>query len=179
LLPAPTPTVRPPATPTPTEEPPAPASTAAPAPAKAPAAPAPEPAPAPPGTRDVESRVLSLANEARRTAGLAPLRAHDGLTSVARGWSEQLAAAGAPLAHNPDHAAQVPGGWSALGENVAWIDDGGRLSPEEVARRIHQGWMDSPGHRENILRPGYTHLGVGVGHHPEHGWYLTQNFATY
>jgi uncharacterized protein YkwD len=169
-----------------------PAAAPAPQPAPPPPAPAPPPpAPAPPpppppappasssGTRDVESRLLALADEARRAAGLTPLRAHDGLTSVARGWSEQLAATGASLAHNPDYASQVPGGWSAVGENVAWIDDGGTLSPEEVARRMHQGWMDSPGHRENILRPGYTHLGVGVGHHPEHGWYLTQNFATY
>lgn len=165
---------------------PAPPATApAPQPAPPPAAPAPPPppAPAPPapssGARDVESRLLALANEARTASGLGPLRAHDGLTSVARAWSEQLAAAGSALAHNPDYSAQVPGGWRAVGENVAWIDDGGTLSPVEVAHRIHQGWMDSPGHRENILRPGYTHLGVGVGHHPEHGWYLTQNFATY
>lgn len=165
---------------------PAPPATApAPQPAPPPPAPAPPPPPAPAsratssGARDVESRLLALANEARTASGLAPLRAHDGLASVARAWSEQLAAAGSALAHNPDYSAQVPGGWSAVGENVAWIDDGGTLSPVEVADRIHQGWMDSPGHRENLLRPGYTHLGVGVGHHPEHGWYLTQNFATY
>jgi uncharacterized protein YkwD len=160
---------------------PAPAPPSAPAPAPAPAAPAPAPAPAAPAvaTRDVERRLLALADDARRAAGVAPLQAHDGLADVARRWSERLAAEGRSLAHNPDYATQVPGGWSAVGENVAWIDDGGTLSPEEVARRIHQGWMDSAGHRENILRPGYTHLGVGVGHHPAHGWYLTQNFATY
>ncbi len=157
---------------------------APPAPAPAPPRPAPPaPAPAPPApssaTRDVESRLLAMANDARWSAGLAPVQAHDGLAAVARTWSEQLAASGRSLAHNPDYAAQVPGGWSALGENVAWIDDGGTLSPGDVAQRIHQGWMDSAGHRENLLRPGYTHLGVGVGHHPEHGWYLTQNFATY
>ncbi|EYR63133.1 hypothetical protein N866_02780, partial [Actinotalea ferrariae CF5-4] len=141
---------------------------------------APAPAPAPStGARDVEVRLLALANEARRAAGVPPLQGHDGLASVARRWSELLAGEGRRLAHNPDYATQVPGGWSAVGENVAWIDDGGRLSPGEVADRMHQGWMDSSGHRENILRPGYTHLGVGVGHHPEHGWYLTQNFATY
>lgn len=39
--------------------------------------------------------------------------------------------------------------------------------------------MESPGHRENLLNPAYTHLGVGVAYSREHGWYLTQNFAAY
>ena len=39
--------------------------------------------------------------------------------------------------------------------------------------------MDSPGHRENLLNPAYTHIGVGVAHNPAYGYYLTQNFAAY
>lgn len=58
---------------------------------------------------------------------------------------------GLDLAHNPDYTQQIPGGWSAAAENVGWIDDGGQLTPQEVAARIHQGWMESRGHRENLL----------------------------
>jgi uncharacterized protein YkwD len=50
-------------------------------------------------------------------------------------------------------------GW---GENI-W--EGSNLSTadhEALARRIMDSWMSSSGHRQNILSPDYTHLGVGV-----------------
>ena len=147
-------------------------------PPPAPEEPAEVPAPADP-VAAAEEQVLALANEARAAAGLAPLERDPDLGAVARTWSEHLAAQGLDLAHNPDYTQQIPGGWSAAAENVGWIDDGGQLTPQEVAARIHQGWMESQGHRENLLNPAYTHLGVGVAHNPEHGWYLTQNFAAY
>jgi uncharacterized protein YkwD len=48
------------------------------------------------------------------------------------------------------------------GENI-WTGRG--YDPRQVrylAQKIMEGWMKSPGHRANILAPGYTHLGVGV-----------------
>jgi|WetSurMetagenome_2_1015567.scaffolds.fasta_scaffold342899_2 hypothetical protein len=48
------------------------------------------------------------------------------------------------------------------GENI-WTGRG--YDPRQVrylAQKIMDGWMNSPGHRDNILTPGYTHLGVGV-----------------
>lgn len=127
----------------------------------------------------IEERVFARANEARQAEGVGPLERHEGLDAVARAWSLHLADGGRQLAHNPDFSQQMPSGWTAAGENVGWIDEGGRLDPEQVADRVHDGWMDSPGHRENLLRPDYTHLGVGVAHDPDHGYYLTQNFARY
>lgn len=127
----------------------------------------------------IAEQLLALTNQARADAGLSPLAGHPDLDAVAQAWSHELAASGQSLAHNPTYAEQIPGGWSAAGENVAWIDDGGRLTESEVAARIHQGWMDSPGHRANILNPRFTHLGVGAAHNPRHGYYLTQNFARY
>lgn len=129
--------------------------------------------------RSVEDRLFALANEARAAEGLAELERHEGLAEVARRWSQYLAREELDLAHNPGFQDQIPTGWTRSGENVGWIDAGGRLSPEEVATRVHEGWMDSPGHRENILREAFTHLGVGAAHSPERGYYLTQNFATY
>jgi uncharacterized protein YkwD len=136
---------------------------------------------APPGEvdREIEQRVFELANDARQEEGISALERHEGLEEVARRWSQYLARTGEDLAHNPGFSDQVPDGWRAVGENVGWIDDGGRMSPLEVAEQVHEGWMDSPGHRENLLQEDFTHLGVGVAHDPEHGYYLTQNFATY
>jgi hypothetical protein len=131
------------------------------------------------GAATAEQLVLELANQARADHGLDPLEPHEDLAGVARAWSAQLAGEGADLAHNPEVADQVPPGWSGVGENVGWVDEGGRWSPERVAEHTHEGWMGSEGHRENVLRDGWTHLGVGVAHHEDHGWYLTQVFATY
>lgn len=128
---------------------------------------------------EVEDQVFALANEARAAEGLAPLERMADLDVVARGWSATLAAEGRELDHNPDYSRQIPQGWSTAGENVAWMGETRVLPAAEIAGPVHQGWMDSPGHRENLLGAEYTHLGVGVAFSPEHGYYLTQNFATY
>jgi uncharacterized protein YkwD len=146
--------------------------------------PAPEPPAEPPAEvaepdAAAEDQVFALANAARAEAGLAPLERMTEIDVVARAWSTHLATGGLDLAHNPDFSAQIPPGWSSAAENVGWMQDNGQLSADAVAERIHQGWMDSPGHRENLLNPAYTRIGVGVAHSAEHGWYLTQNFATY
>ena len=155
-------------------------------PAPAEPTPTPEPPTAEPPVPDpvqllaeVEDRVFALANEARTAEGLAPLERMAGLDDVARGWSTTLATEGRELGHNPDYSRQIPQGWSVAGENVAWMGETRVVPAAEVAGPVHQGWMDSPGHRENLLGPEYTHLGVGVAFSPEHGYYLTQNFATY
>jgi uncharacterized protein YkwD len=121
---------------------------------------------------------MELLNEARTSQGLAALSRLTELDEVARSWSRHLAYYGLDLAHNPNYADEYPAGWTAAAENVAWIDDNGSLTPEEIAQRMHDGWMDSDGHRANMLG-SYTHVGIGVAHDPIHGWYLTQNFAAY
>lgn len=136
---------------------------------------APEPAPVE-AAAAVEDEVFALANAARADAGLPPFERLTGLDDVARAWSTTLATQGRDLAHNPDFSRQIPDGWSSAGENVGWMSSGGA---DEVAARMHQEWMDSPGHRENLLNPAFTHLGVGAVHSDEHGWYLTQNFGQY
>lgn len=183
--------VRPPIEPIPATSP-APAGAATPeafiavAPPAAPATlpelseePAPSPAPPADAVPTAEDQVVALANVARQEAGLPLLGRSAGLDAVARSWSTRLATDGRDLAHNPDYSAQIPAGWTAAAENVGWIQDGGRMSPEEVAASVHAGWMASPGHAANLLNPAYTHIGVGIAHSPAHGYYLTQNFAAY
>lgn len=94
--------------------------------------------------------IKRLANSARAEAGLDPLTRDSALDKLARKWAYKIAADRA-LSHNPDLAEQVPDGWQGVGENVAM---GYPTGPE-----MHRGWMNSKGHRANILGD-YTHIGI-------------------
>jgi uncharacterized protein YkwD len=102
----------------------------------------------------IEQRIADLVNEARRAAGLAPLTVDADLTAASRRWSEQMAS-GVGLQHDP--GLSVPSGSSRAGENVAY-----RTTDAGVADNLHGQFMDSQGHRENVLNGAYTRLGVGV-----------------
>ena len=69
---------------------------------------------------------------------------------VAADWAVTMAANGS-MAHNPDYASQIPGGWTAAGENVA--------QGHPTGAAMHTGWMGSSGHRANILG-NYTDIGI-------------------
>ncbi len=49
------------------------------------------------------------------------------------------------------------------------------MTMEEIASRIVDGWMDSPGHRQNILETSYDKEGIGVV--ADERVYVTQNFC--
>ena len=58
--------------------------------------------------------------------------------------------------------------YRAAGENIAM----GQTSPEQVMN----GWMNSEGHRKNILSPNFTQIGVGIAKNAEGRLYWTQQF---
>jgi len=62
------------------------------------------------------------------------------------------------------------------GENLARVSPPPSASPVEVARKITDGWMNSEGHRENILRPEFDREGIGVYVSRTGSVYATQNF---
>ncbi len=114
-----------------------------------------------------EGHLLARHNEARSAAGLAPLQADGGLASVARAWSAQMRNAyeaggdrNGALRHNPSLASQLPGGFQRAGENVGYTVLTG-ASETELAGRLHDAYMGSPGHRANILGD-FNRAGVGV-----------------
>jgi uncharacterized protein YkwD len=132
----------------------------------------PKPVLPPPGVRQlakVEDLVFEMTNQARRDRGLGPLSKDDELRNVARAYSNDML-----VRRFFDHT--TPDGVSfderiseryrhrvrIIGENI-WSASG--YSPgtiRQVAKDIVDDWMSSPGHRENILDPRFTHLGVGV-----------------
>ncbi|PLT28708.1 CAP domain-containing protein [Peribacillus deserti] len=165
---------------------PAPAKQAAPAPAKQAApAPAKQAAPAPAKQTTTaptastgqlsayEQKVVELTNAERSKQGLAALKVDAELSKVARIKSQDM--------HDKnyfDHNSPTYGSpfdmmkkfgitYKSAGENIAQ----GQPTPEEVVK----AWMNSSGHRANILNSGYTHIGVGYVA-DKHYW--TQQFIS-
>lgn len=98
-----------------------------------------------------EGDLFSAVNAARASAGLPGYAYAGDLAAAARGQAERMAASG-ELYHNPNLGSEV-GGWSRIGENVAFAGDW---------RAAHDVLMNSPDHRAQILDSGYTQMGVGT-----------------
>lgn len=113
------------------------------------------------GEKAYADEVLRLVNVERANAGVAPLAWDDGAERAAFAHSADMAARGYFSHTSPEGAdagdrlvfAQA-GSFSGWGENIAQ----GQTSPA----RVMSDWMGSTGHRNNILRASFTHLGVGV-----------------
>ncbi|WP_305852920.1 CAP domain-containing protein [Actinotalea soli] len=114
--------------------------------------------------------LLAKVNAERAAVGAGPLRLDGAMNQVAGAWSQAMADAG-EMSHNPSYASQIPAGWTAAAENVAWN------RPADVAG-LHTAWMNSAGHRANILNPAFTDVGIAVVVVDGRAW-GTQVFAAY
>lgn len=117
--------------------------------------------------------VLALVNEQRALAGCSPVRADARLDTLAKAFSDDMAARGFfdhtdPDGRTPWDRAKTAGISNLGGENIAR----GQATPEAVMT----AWMNSPGHRANILNCKFTTLGVGV-HEGSGGPWWTQDFG--
>ncbi|MFF0502826.1 CAP domain-containing protein [Streptomyces fimicarius] len=150
----------------------APAKT--PAPSKTSTAPPPTKKPSPsPTDASARSEVLALVNQERAKVGCSPLSTSAPLTSLAQNFSEDMAARGFfdhtdPDGDTPwDRAAQA--GVQGLGaENIA--------RGQADAQAVMEAWMNSEGHRTNILNCDYKTIGIGV-HEGSGGPWWVQNFG--
>lgn len=112
-----------------------------------------------------ESQFVGKINAERTARGTKALTVKSDLVSVARRHSARMAAKGS-IWHNPNLGDEVDG-WTLLGENVG-------MGPS--VESLHKAFMDSPGHRANILESDYNQVGVGIV--VEDGTiYVTQVFA--
>jgi uncharacterized YkwD family protein len=118
-----------------------------------------------------EQKVVDLTNQERAKNGLAALKVDVTLSKMAREKSRDMSANGyfshtSPTYGSPfDMMKQFGITYRSAGENIAM----GQRTPEEVVN----AWMNSEGHRKNILSPNFTHIGVG---HISQGNYWTQEF---
>ncbi|MBL8793457.1 MAG: hypothetical protein JNM56_06115 [Planctomycetia bacterium] len=134
----------------------------------------------------LQREVIRLVNLERLKLGLTPLVYDPRLNLVAVQHSVVLrnlrVPVGLGISHEvsgdirPSPTARLDANlleYSAYGENVYWS------STPRTAQAIVQGWMNSPGHRANILNPHYTHVGVGIAGNATAGYYTTLVFARY
>ena len=98
-------------------------------------------------------RVLALTNVQRTSRGLRPLAFSRCADGYADRWASALSRAGA-LSHQPLSPILTACSARQVGENVAF----GNVTPQQLVDM----WMASPGHRANLLKPDFTHLGVGA-----------------
>ena len=120
---------------------------------------------------DFESEVIRLVNELRVQNGLGTLAANEALSQVARYKSQDMAvnryfSHESPTYGSPFQMMQTFGiTYRTAGENIAY----GQQTPSAVVT----AWMNSEGHRANILNASYTQIGVGFW---ADGYYWTQMF---
>lgn len=130
----------------------------------------------PDALRRTTADIVTLTNAERTAAGLRPLADDGSLARAAQDHSADMVtrvfyAHTSPEGREPwDRAVAAGAAHRAIGENIAC----GQRSSAEVV----QGWMNSPGHRANILKPDFTHIGTGVAGGGRAGTYWTQVFGT-
>lgn len=130
--------------------------------------------PTPPAVKSDADQIIDITNQERASRGLGALRGNDRLHQAAQAYAEFMAAAD-KLSHSLDgnvwdRIEHVGYAYSTCGENIAW----NYSSPTQVM----QGWMDSAGHRANILNNAFREIGVGIAVNARGEKYHCQVFGT-
>ncbi len=106
---------------------------------------------APAGATSVEDAFTNRLNNERANRGIPRLATRSALVEVAREQARRMARQ-SRLYHNPQLTSDVDN-WRWVGENVGYGPD---------ASTVHRAFMDSPGHKANILDRDYTEVGIGA-----------------
>ena len=126
--------------------------------------------------QSIEQQVVNLVNAERAKAGLKPLKADWELARVARFKSEDMRDNryfdhNSPIYGTPFQMMKSFGiNYRSAGENIA--------AGQTTAESVMKSWMNSPGHKKNILSPSFTHIGVGYAKGGSYGHYWTQQFMS-
>jgi uncharacterized protein YkwD len=125
-----------------------------------------------------EAALLKYINAARAKAGLVQVKAAPGTTDVARRWA-RWQAGHRTMRHNPNFAPQIAAAgspnWTKVSENVGYAS-------ACDARQLFDAYMNSPGHRANILDRKMRFVGLGSVDRQDRAWpcgilYNTMNFS--
>jgi uncharacterized protein YkwD len=110
----------------------------------------------------VRQAIVDLANHVRAENHVSPFSQNSALSEAAQLHSQDMASVdqmahqipGSPLSSLPDRAAYVHYDYQLLGENIAYN--------QADAASVVASWMNSPPHRQNLLNPSFTDVGVGL-----------------
>ncbi|RRJ32207.1 CAP domain-containing protein [Halocatena pleomorpha] len=131
----------------------------------------------------IEARIHDQINTIRSENNLSRLDHNDEIASIGRTYSYDMAERGyfshvSPEGERPDDrlGSLYPRTCRAVGENLAYVGLVGATDADELVERIVTGWMNSKGHRENILTGRWDSQGIGV-YIGDERVYATQNFC--
>ena len=131
--------------------------------------------------REIERQVHVLINRERQRIVRRPLARDIRLERLARDHSVRMAKRGFFAHEDPSRGAlrsRVDSArieWTALAENISYARIP-RATATHLARNAVTGWLRSPGHRENLRNPIFTHTGIGAAFSANGALYLTQIF---
>ena len=117
----------------------------------------------------IERLLVKYVNGSRSRRHIGKLKLRTNARSISRNHSSRMAERGKIWhGHGVSNLVKTR---AYVGENVAMGPI--RKRSKEVARDLHRCWMRSPGHKSNILNPGYKEIGIGVKRGKK-GYYATQ-----
>ncbi|WP_207424112.1 CvpA family protein [Desertivirga brevis] len=123
--------------------------------------------------RDLEARMLVLINAERAKANLRPLKEDREIAVVARAHSADMFARGYFSHYTPEDKTPFDRMRAA---RVRFLTAGENLALAQTLNIAHEGLMNSPGHRANILNRSFGRVGIGVLDGGIYGLMVTQNF---
>ena len=140
------------------------------------------PAAAVPDLAATQARIVELTNELRVKQGRAAVRADATLSATAQAYAAHLARVG-QLTHTADgrrpyqRAAARGYAWCIVRENIAYRFDSAGFTSDALARQLMDGWINSAGHRANLLAPQVRDIGVALARSNSGRYYAVQMFG--
>ena len=122
---------------------------------------------------DLEAQMLQLVNEERVKRGIPPVKFDPDLTPVARAHSTDMFARGYFSHYTPEKKDPFDRMKSA---GVKFLTAGENLALGRTLKICHEGLMNSPGHKANILNPSFGRLGIGIMDGGIYGLMISQEF---
>jgi hypothetical protein len=125
-----------------------------------------------PDLPQTEAAIVEMTNAFRKANALQEVAPNAALAAAARAFAQYLAGTG-KFGHQADgrepHQRTAAQGYRhcLVAENLAWSLDSRGFQTRQLAREIVEGWKGSPGHRENLLLPGVTEIGIAVVRVPD------------
>jgi uncharacterized protein YkwD/RNA polymerase subunit RPABC4/transcription elongation factor Spt4 len=132
---------------------------------------------------NLEKAIHSATNEQRAAHGYSRLAYETHLAGIARTHSRTMATQGFFAHESPDGSTTMDRYRRAnyhgqqAGENISKQYSASTTDAEAIATDVVDGWMDSPGHRENILTSSFDVEGIGLYQGDDGALFVTQNFG--
>jgi hypothetical protein len=104
-------------------------------------------------------QLFALANQSRAQAGAGQLKWDRALADAAMRHCERMAQEG-PISHRYGGEADLTGRAAAAGAHFSLIEE--NIAVGDYPAQLHEGWMNSPGHRRNLLSPDVDRVGIAV-----------------